>query len=196
MLAPSGELLRVGLSLKLNQFRRAVRAYLRDRTRQASDKVSGYAAAAALFAAAGIFLIAALLVGVAALFRWVEINYGPFWAFGAIGALLVAISAICAGIAVRKLNRPPQRFPSLGSRLAAAVRSSPIPILPQAADAAKELAASIPLAPATPTGRDKSGIGAASGSSNRNLQLALVAGATLLGWAMMRRRRQARQFDA
>ena len=53
--------------------------------------------AAGLFAAAGIFLIAACLVGIMALFRWIEINYGLFPAFGAVGALLLVIAAICAG---------------------------------------------------------------------------------------------------
>jgi hypothetical protein len=45
---------------------------LRDRTNQ----VIGYAIAVGLFGAAGVFLIAACLVGVTALFRWIEVNYG------------------------------------------------------------------------------------------------------------------------
>ncbi len=53
--------------------------------------MTSYAIAAGLFAAAGIFLIAACLVGTMALFRWIAIHYGQFWAFGAIGALLVRL---------------------------------------------------------------------------------------------------------
>ena len=90
-------LLRAGMGLKLNQIKLATRSYLRDRTDQATDTVDSYAIAAGLFAAAGIFLIAACLVGTVALFRWIEINYGRFWAFGAVGALLLVIAAICAG---------------------------------------------------------------------------------------------------
>src|SRR5207344_2071068 len=99
MLAPSGEFLRAGLGLKLNQVKIAIRSYLRDRTHQATDSVTSYAVAAGLFATAGIFLIAACLVGITALFRWIEINYGLFQSFGATGALLLVISAICAGVA-------------------------------------------------------------------------------------------------
>ena len=58
---------------------------LRDRTGQATSAATSYAVAAGLFAAAGIFLVAALFVGAAALFRWIEINHGQFWAFGAVG---------------------------------------------------------------------------------------------------------------
>ena len=87
MLAPSSGLLRAGLALKLNQIKLATRSYLRDRTNQATGTVTSYAVAAGLFAAAGIFLIAACLVGITALFRWIEINYGLFPAFGAVGAL-------------------------------------------------------------------------------------------------------------
>ena len=99
MLAPSGGLLRTGLALKLSQIKLATRSYLRDRTDQATGTVASYAIAAGLFAAAGIFLIAACLVGITALFRWIEIEYGLFWAFGAVAALLLLIAAICAAVA-------------------------------------------------------------------------------------------------
>jgi hypothetical protein len=58
MLAPSSDLLRVGLRLKLNQVKRATRSYLRDRTDQATGIATSYAVAAGLFAVAGIFLVA------------------------------------------------------------------------------------------------------------------------------------------
>ena len=48
--------------------KRATRSYLRDRTGQATGTLASYAIAAGLFAAAGIFLIAASLVGADALF--------------------------------------------------------------------------------------------------------------------------------
>ncbi len=62
-------LLRTGLALKLNQVKRASASYVRDRTNQATGTATSYAIAGGLFAAAGIFGIAALLVGAAALFR-------------------------------------------------------------------------------------------------------------------------------
>src|SRR5712671_7764503 len=99
MPALSSGLLRAGIGLKLNQIKLATRSYLRDRTNQATRTVTSYAVAAGLFAAAGIFLIAALLVGTIALFRWIEIDHGQFWAFGVVGALQVVIALICAGLA-------------------------------------------------------------------------------------------------
>src|SRR3984893_4469602 len=104
MLAPSS-LLRTGLALKFSQIKLATRSYLRDRTNQATATVASYATAAGLFAAAGIFLIAACLVGITALFRWIEMNYGLFWAFGVVSALLLLIAAICAAVAASQLKR-------------------------------------------------------------------------------------------
>src|SRR5712671_6551298 len=158
MLAPSSGLLRAGLELKLNQIKLAARSYLRDRTNQATATIASYAIAAGLFAVAGIFLIAACLVGITALFRWIEIHYGLFQAFGAVGALLVAIAAICAAVAAAKLKRPPPHFPSLSSRLRVAVKASPI--APDQIDAARDTAAAIlsaPVSPATRAGRRLNG---------------------------------------
>ena len=128
MLAPSTGLLRAGLELKLNQVKRATRSYLRDRTDQATGTLASYAIAAGLFAACGIFLIAAILVGAAALFRWIEINYGLFWAFGAVGLLLLVIAGLCAGLAASRLRRPSRHFPSLTSRLRVAIKASPFKV--------------------------------------------------------------------
>jgi putative superfamily III holin-X len=191
MLAPSGEVLRAGLTLKLNQVKRATRAYVRDRTHQATGTVTAYAVAAGLFAAAGIFVLAALLVGIMALFRWVEIHYGMFWAFGTIGALLLIVAAILAGVGMSKLKRPAPHYPSLASRIGAAIRANPI--RPEQADAVKELATSIPLAPAAPADRDRVGRWPDLSANSTGLQLALLAAATLLGWAAMRRRQELRR---
>jgi hypothetical protein len=101
----SSGLLRTALALKLSQIDLATRSYLRDRTGQATSTVTAYAIAAGLFAAAGVFLIVACLVGATALFRWIELNYGLFQAFGAIGALLLVAAAICAALAVSSVKR-------------------------------------------------------------------------------------------
>jgi Putative Actinobacterial Holin-X, holin superfamily III len=188
MLAPSSDLLRAGVGLKLNQIKRATRSYLRDRTNQATGTVTSYAVAAGLFAAAGIFLIAACLVGATALFRWIQINYGLFQAFGAVGAGLVTIAAICAGLAAAKLRQPPPHFPSLTSRLRVAIKANPIK--PDQAEAVRDTAASIlmaPSAPVTPADRRR------LRRDNRNMQVGLVLTASLLGWVAARRRQQARR---
>jgi hypothetical protein len=200
MLAPSGELLRAGLALKLGHVRRATRSYIRDRANQATGKAASYAVAAGLFAAAGIFLIAACLVGLMALFRWVEFNYGLFWAFGAVGALLVLLAAVCAGIGVARLKRPAKDMPSLASRLRVAVASPPIP-RGTVKEAVKEVAAAIPLVPLAPGEKGNDGLNNGRRSwpvrNSRNLQLGLIlAAATLLGLTAARRRRHDHRLDA
>jgi hypothetical protein len=192
MLAPSSGLLRTGLALKLGQIKLATRSYLRDRTNQATGTASSYAIAAGLFAAAGVFLLAACMVGIIALFRWIEIHYGRFPAFGAVGALLLVIAAICAALAANTLKRPPPRFPSLTSRLRVAIKSNPLQ--PDQIEAARDTAAAIPLAPAAPiTGGNRRRTGPRPRRDSRQMQAGLILVATLLGWAVARRRQQARR---
>ena len=195
MLAPSSGLLRAGLAIKLNQIKTATRSYLRDRANQATATVASYAIAAGLFAVAGIFLIAACLVGVTALFRWIEINYGLFQAFGVVGALLLVIAGICAAVAAGKLKHQPPQFPSLSSRLRVAVKASPLG--PDQINAARDNAAAIlsaPSSPATRAGRSRPN--GKPGRDNKAVAAGLILIATLLGWAAVRRRHQARRMEA
>ncbi len=190
MPALASGLLRAGIGLKFNQVKLATRSYLRDRTKQASGNITGYAAAAGLFAAAGIFLIAACFVGAMALFRWIEIHYGPFWAFAAVGASLVAIAAICAGIAAAKLRQPSPHFPSLTSRLRVAIKANPLQ--PNQIDAARDTAAAVLLAPSVPPRGRRPRRSAGDG---RQMQAGLILVATLLGWDGARRRQKARRAE-
>jgi putative superfamily III holin-X len=197
MLAPSSGLLRAGLAIKLNQIKTAARSYLRDRANQATAAVASYAIAAGLFAAAGIFLIAACLVGITALFRWIEINYGLFQAFGVVGALLVVIAGTCAAVAAGKLKRKPPQFPSLSSRLRVAVKAGPLG--PDQIDAARDNAAAIlsaPSSPATRAGRSRPNGKPGLRRDNKAVAASLILIATLLGWAAVRRRHQARRMEA
>ncbi|WP_213288065.1 phage holin family protein [Bradyrhizobium sp. sGM-13] len=197
MLAPSSGLLRAAIGLKLNQVKLATRSYLRDRTHQATGTMTSYAIATGLFAAAGIFLIAACLVGMTALFRWIEIHYGPFWAFGAIGALLAIIAAICAGLAAAKLRQRPPQFPSLTSRLRVAIKASPLEPdqIEATRDTAKStLARSMLQAPSAAPTRSRARR-RSPGRDTRHLQAGLILMATLLGLAATRRRWHARQSD-
>ncbi len=192
MLAPPGDLLRAGLGLKLNRIKRATRSYLRDRTDQATSSVTSYAVAAGLFAAAGIFLIAACLVGITALFRYIEINFGLFHAFGIVGTLLLVIAAILAGLAASKLKQPAPHFPSLTSRLRVAIRANPINLSP--AEAAQDVAASILAATPDPVAgrRTRASAGARRGRNKFPLQAGLALSAVLLGIAVTRRRQAMR----
>jgi hypothetical protein len=196
MLAPSS-LLRTGLALKLSQIKLATRSYLRDRTNQATGTVASYATAAGLFAAAGIFLIAACLVGIAALFRWIEIHYGLFWAFGAVSALLLLIAAICAAVASSQLKRRPAHFPSLTSRLRVALKANPV--ASDQIEAVRETAAGIlmtPAAPMTRANRRRMKTQRRPARNNREIGAGLILAATLLGWAATRRRQQAPRTEA
>ena len=180
-------LLRAGLELKLSRIQLATRSYLRDRTHQATETVASYAVAAGLFAAASIFLIAACFVGLVAMFRWIEINHGMFQAFGAVGAVLLAIAAILAAAAAGKLNRAPPRFPTLASRLRVALKAGPAESDP--IEATQNTAAAILRAPPSPMSshiRPKPGFG--SRRDNRSVHAGLILMATLLGWAAVRRR--------
>jgi hypothetical protein len=194
MLAASGGALRAGLAIKLNQVKRATNSWVRDRTDQATGSATSYAVAGGLYAAAGIFVIAALLVGATALFRWIEIRYGQFYAFGATGGSLVAIAAICAGMAAARMKRPTREFPSLGSRLRVAIKANPVK--PARVMAATNTATAILRAPPTPVTRTHRTPGRRwppAATESRNIQAGLVVAATLLGWAAARRRQQARR---
>jgi hypothetical protein len=185
----SSGLLRTALALKLSQIKLATRSYLRDRTGQATSTVTAYAIAAGLFAAAGVFLIAACLVGATALFRWIEINYGLFPALGSIGALLLVGAAICVVVAVVSLKRSPPQFPSLTSRLRVAIRDNSIHATQT--QAAGDTVSAILFAPSATVRRTKSG--PRPERDGLHLSAGLILVATLLGWAAARRRQQARR---
>jgi hypothetical protein len=197
----SSGLLQAGLALKINQVKRAANSYAHDRMAQGQGIVASYAVAAGLYAAAAIFLIAAALVGVAALFRWIEINYGPFWAFGAVGGLLLLIAIVCAGLAASKLKRPTKPFPSLSSRLRVAINANPItavnPVKSDRVEAVRDTAAAILSSPAEPAAANsynsRNTRRASRGSPNGRTALIVVA--TLMGWAMARRHSNARKVQ-
>jgi hypothetical protein len=129
-----------------------------------------YAVAAGLFAAAGIFLISALLVGATAAFRWIELRYGLFYAFVALGGQLTIIAILCVALAIYGLKRPAKRIVPLASRLRVAI-SDP----PSVDD----------LSPATAVASLRS---SRARKRNEGVQkYALILAATLAGWAIMRR---------
>lgn len=195
MLAPSGELLRAGMALKLNHLKRAAQSYLRDRTSQATGRATSYAVAAGLFAAAGLFLIATLFVGLIALYRWVAITYGPFWGLGAVAAVLLVLAAICVGIAMAQMKRRTRPIVPLASRMRVAIATPRIP-RGTVKQAVKEVATTIPLAPLAPGERGHGG-NTFSARTNRPVQLGLMLAAIgLLGVTAARRRRHGHRLDA
>ncbi|MGV7217890.1 phage holin family protein [Bradyrhizobium sp. UFLA05-112] len=194
MLAPSGELLRAGMALKLNHLKRATRSYLRDRTSQATGKATSYAVAAGLFAVAGLFVIAAFFVGLMALFRWVELTFGMFWAFGAVGVVLLVLAAVCAGVAMAQVKRRPKTVVPLASRLRVAIATPRIP-RGTVKEAMKEVATTIPLVPLAP-GEKGHRNGGSPARGNRPVQLGLMLAAIGLLVTAARRRRRSHRLDA
>jgi len=193
MLAPSGELLRAGVALKLNHLKRAAQSYLRDRTSQATGRATSYMVAAGLFAAAGLFLIATFFVGLIALYRWVAITHGQFWGFGAVAAVLLVLTAVCAAVAMSMLKRPTKAIVPLASRMRVAIATPRIP-RGTVKEAVKEVATTIPLAPLAPGERRH---GRPAWSTNRPVQLGLMLAAVgLAGFTAARRRRHGQRLDA
>ncbi|MDA9402412.1 phage holin family protein [Bradyrhizobium sp. CCBAU 45389] len=194
MLAPSGELLRAGVALKLNHVKRAAQSYLRDQTSQATGKVTSYAVAGGLFAVAGLFVVAAFFVGLIALYRWIAITSGQFWGFGAVGAVLLMLAAVCAGVAMAQMRRKPKPIVPLASRLRVAVATPRIP-RGTVKEAVKEVATTIPLAPLAP-GERGHGNRSRPARTNRPVQLGLMLAAVgLLGVTAARRRRHGQRLE-
>ncbi|MCK1390135.1 phage holin family protein [Bradyrhizobium sp. 1] len=192
MLAPSGELLRAGMALKINHLKRATHSYLRDRTTEATGRATSYAVAAGLLAVAGLFVVAAFFVGLIALYRWVAISYGQFWGFGAAGAVLLVLAAACAGLAMGQMRRKAKPIVPLASRLRVAITTPRIP-RGTVKQAVKEVATNIPLAPLAPgEGHDGSKVWPVRG--RRPVQLGLMLAALgLVSVTAARRRRQGRR---
>ncbi|UZE48286.1 phage holin family protein [Rhodopseudomonas sp. P2A-2r] len=186
-------LIRTGLAIKISRVKRATESYARDRMAQSQGAVVSYGVAAGLYAAAGIFAIALLLVGVAALFRWVELRYGLFEAFGASAAVLLVLAIICAAAAASRLNQKTRPIVSLGSRLRVAVNASP---QPDRADTARDTATGVlrtspsPAAEFRPSSQQRLHAPVQPSTATK---AGLVVAATLMGWALARRRSLGRQ---
>jgi hypothetical protein len=188
MAALNSDLVRAGLALKISQIKLATRSYIRDRSEQATGTIAGYLVGAAFFVAAGVFVIAACFVGALALFRWLEMRYGLFPAYGVIGGLFALVAGVCAVIAASALRRPKREFPSLGSRLRVAVKANPLRP-PQTAGATRDAASAVVLRPSASARQSRSHI---PSGDNRLVGAGLILAATVVGWAAARRRQQAR----
>jgi hypothetical protein len=95
-----------------------------------------YAVAFILLLAAAADLIAAIGVGIAALFHWIESIYGPYPAYAAVAGLLLCLTIVSAvtAIVLLKLSMPPVPRPrrpqtrDIGRSLAAdAMRTASVP---------------------------------------------------------------------
>lgn len=179
---PVMSLLQTGISLKMAQLRGAVDTYISDRGNQGREIAVSYAVAAGLYAAAGVFVIALMFLGLFALFYWVESEYGTLHAFGACAGLLLLLALICAALAASKL-RSSSKVTGLGSRLSDALSETP-----PSARADTDVAAK---ATKPKLARKTSPVAYASRpaitSSKRAISVGLIVSVGLTGWALARR---------
>jgi hypothetical protein len=91
-----------------------LQSYAADLRGWAARIASGYAIAIGLVATGGVLLFAAVVVGIAALFHFIERHYGPDTAYEAIGGGLLVLGAvlILAGVAALRRRIPPLPRPS------------------------------------------------------------------------------------
>jgi hypothetical protein len=158
-----------GLGVRFDRAKHAAQSYVHDRVDQTEATAVSYAIAAGLSAAAGIFLIAVLLVGATAGFKWIELRYGLFEAFGALGGLMALVTILCAMLATFRLKRPAKRVVPLAGRLRVAISA-----LPSSTDLTPDTAVSaLPDHP---------------GRSGKSIVPGLLIIVSLMGWAFVRRR--------
>jgi hypothetical protein len=103
--------------------REVVQAYGQELRGWASGITVRYGIAVALLLSAGAGIIAAIGVGIAALFHWLETAYGAYPAYGIVSGLLLLLAAASAltAIALLKQGLPP--LPRPHRHAAAAGRS-------------------------------------------------------------------------
>jgi len=82
-----------------------------------------YAIAVVLLLSAGASIIAAIGVGIAALFHWIEVNYGANEAYAIVAGLLVFLGIVGALIAWMLLRRALPPLPRPGRQAKAVGRS-------------------------------------------------------------------------
>ena len=120
-------------------------------------------------------------------------GHGVDVAFGAVGGLLLIVAIVFAALASSKLKRPAPHFPSLTSRLRAAIKANPVN--PDQIEAVRDTAAAIliePSAPVTSVCRSRRD-GRRPAQEPPDGRAALIVIAILLGWAVARRHSNARK---
>jgi hypothetical protein len=82
-----------------------------------------YIIAVVFLLAAGAGVIAAIGVGLAALFRWIDIHYGTTFAYGGIAGLLIVLALVSALAGLILLRQPLPSLPSPRKQIKTAGRT-------------------------------------------------------------------------
>jgi hypothetical protein len=106
-----------------------VYSYFFDVRAWATGLATGYAIAGSLLVLGAVCNLAAVMVGMAALFHWIEVNYGTYRAFGIIGGGLILAGALCVVMGLRLIKQPKSRFPLAERQIAIAKRAVGAPAL-------------------------------------------------------------------
>jgi hypothetical protein len=80
-------------------------SYVTDLNRWARRIVAGYALAAAILVVGGCSTVVAFCIGAAALFHWLEVNYGPYAAYGGFGGFFLLLGIACIIVGLQSLKR-------------------------------------------------------------------------------------------
>jgi hypothetical protein len=90
--------------------------YVTDLNRWARRIITGYALTAAILVMGGCSILVALGVGAAALFHWLEVNYGPYVAYGGLGGFFLLLGIVCIIVGLQLLKRSIPPVPALAAR--------------------------------------------------------------------------------
>jgi hypothetical protein len=107
-------------------------SYVAELKRWAAGIATGYALAMAMLVAGAFSIAVALGIGVAALFHWLEVHYGPYVAYGALGGLFFLAGIASLLIGLRWLRRPLSPVPTPHRQARALKRAIAVPALSRA----------------------------------------------------------------
>jgi len=108
------------------QIQHAGQAYVRDQASRSKSAFVSYLVGACFLLGAAIFAVVAILIGAAALFRFIEMRYGLFEAFGVAGGAMFVVALICLVIGLTKMKVKSKNVVPLASRFRVAAHSHPI----------------------------------------------------------------------
>ena len=115
-----------GFEIVSQRVTRAVKSYARDQLKHGQRLMVSWATAGGFFAAAALFTVGLVVVGLLALFSFLRLHFGLFESYGVIAGLLLIVVLLLSGVAMWMLRRRPSPTPALTSRLRVATHA-PIP---------------------------------------------------------------------
>jgi hypothetical protein len=113
----------------LSSVKGLVQSYVFDLRDWAGGLATKYAIAAALLIVGGAFVLASMIVGLVAVFHWVEINYSIYNAYAVVGGGLLVMGVISFLIGLRLIRKPNRQIPLARRQIAIAKSNFVAPVL-------------------------------------------------------------------